>query len=324
MSLSPDNVPPASVETLNRPVPPSHRCIDRDEKIATAGFSNLLDAPILNAEETTLLTKSADPPALETSIEASAWLALNSAAFIPAAEPQALSAASSTAQTPVSMLELELESPHPTFAPNEALPSVINIEAEITPPAITSEAHSAPAPSVFTADMTYMLANHAVPMAFNPASVPLFSLAQAVPAHPSLPILNVQHADFEHGMATHLTWCADQAIGQAHIRINPPHLGAIEVQLHLRDKHVHAAFFSLHAEVCQRLQESLPVLQQLLDEHGLHLAQADVNQQAPDSNTHTHTAKTAQLSAVEENNTEENKALEPVHHRQTTLLDTWA
>jgi len=331
MNLSPETLPATSVETRNRPAPPSHRCIEIDEKIAAADFQNLLDAPVLSAEERTRLTKSVDDPSTqETSIEACAWLALNSAGLIPAAEAEAVSAASSAAQTPVSRLELELDSPAPTLASNEILLSPTPLEPEITPPVITStseaksQADSAPASSVFSAHITQMLANNALPMALNPASPPVFSSAQAGAANPSLPIPNVQHPDFEQGMATHLRWCADHTIGQAHIRINPPHLGAIEVQLHLRDQHVHAAFFSPHTEVCQRLQESLPVLQQLLDEHGLHLAQADVNQQALDSNAHTHTAKTAPLSSAEENVTEENKALEPTHHRQTTLLDTWA
>jgi len=306
MNRLPDTAPTSPLEIRSQPARPTPSCMD--EEMAMADFQHLLDTP--NSEAKTTL---AAEQTQETAIEASAWLALNTintAECVPAEPSHTVSSSA-----PIALSTAE-PSNHSVLHPETALPATqLPIQPEIMP-----ETESTPLPCL--SNNTEMSATQTVPIALHPTPLSPLLFAKPITANPSLPVPHLQRANFEHGIATHLNWMADQSIDQAHIQITPAHLGPVEIQLHLRDKHLHATFFSPHTEVCQRLQESLPVLHQLLDEHGLHLAQADVHQQAADS--HTHTAKTAELFAIKENTAEEKKALEPVQHVQTALLDTWA
>ena len=77
---------------------------------------------------------------------------------------------------------------------------------------------------------------------------------------------------------TRLVWVAEQRLGHAEIRLNPEHLGPIEVRVRLDGEQVRAEFHSAHAEVRQAIETSLPRLRDLLTQHGLQLGQADVGQ----------------------------------------------
>jgi len=317
MNLSPDTPPAASVETLKRPAPQSSFSVD--EKTAAADFQHLLDTPHCDVK-----TKLAAEEILDTTTEASAWLALNVAEFVPNIEP--VNTAEATAHISVSSVEpsnhafTEIDS---VMTANALLGSPVSIQPQTERLATAAETENTFVSSL--SNTAEMLASTAMPVALNPSSPALFLATEAVAATPSLPTPNVYHTDFEQGIATHLSWLADHVIGQARIQMNPPHLGALEVQLQLRENQLHAAFFSSNSEVCQRLQESLPVLQQLLDEHGVHLAHADVKQQSPHSDTDRPSANTTELSVVQKDATveEANPAKTPLY-QQSTLLDTWA
>ncbi len=103
----------------------------------------------------------------------------------------------------------------------------------------------------------------------------LASLA-AVAAPTATP--DVHAEDFGDAFGARLSWMADQKIGHAHIRVTPNDLGAIEVRLQLDGDRVHASFSSANAEVRQALESSLPRLREMLGEHGMELAHADVGQ----------------------------------------------
>ena len=83
---------------------------------------------------------------------------------------------------------------------------------------------------------------------------------------------------FDEGFGTRLVWMAEQRLGHAEIRLNPEHVGPIEVRVELDGEQVRAEFHSAHAEVRQAIEASLPRLRELLGQHGLQLGQADVGQ----------------------------------------------
>lgn len=85
-------------------------------------------------------------------------------------------------------------------------------------------------------------------------------------------------AGFDDGFGSHVAWMAEQRVGHAEIRLNPEHVGPIEVRIELEGDQVHAEFRSTHAEVRQAIEASLPRLRDLLGQHGLQLGQADVGQ----------------------------------------------
>ncbi|QOY63333.1 flagellar hook-length control protein FliK [Lysobacter sp. H21R4] len=91
-----------------------------------------------------------------------------------------------------------------------------------------------------------------------------------------IPMPTDPDAGFDDGFGARIGWMAEQRLGHAQLRISPDHLGPIDVRLQLDGTRVTAEFASASAEVRQALEASVGRLRDLLDQHGLQLAQADV------------------------------------------------
>lgn len=85
-------------------------------------------------------------------------------------------------------------------------------------------------------------------------------------------------AGFDDGFGARIGWLADQRIGHAEIRLNPEHLGAIDVRLQIDGSKVSAEFQSAHADVRHALESSVGRLREMLGQQGLQLSHADVGQ----------------------------------------------
>ena len=85
-------------------------------------------------------------------------------------------------------------------------------------------------------------------------------------------------AGFNDGFGARIGWLADQRIGHAEIRLNPEHLGAIDVRLQIDGSKVSAEFQSAHADVRHALENSVGRLRDMLGQQGLQLTHADVGQ----------------------------------------------
>lgn len=102
----------------------------------------------------------------------------------------------------------------------------------------------------------------------------------------SAPAPLAQPADPRNGYGDefggNVAWMAEQRIGHAQLHVSPDHLGPIEVRLQLDGSQVQASFLSAQPDVRHALEASLPRLRELLGQHGLQLAQADVGQRQQD------------------------------------------
>lgn len=118
----------------------------------------------------------------------------------------------------------------------------------------------------------------------NPAAS--FSTALSTARTESAPVLptplaqpaNAQ-AGYDDAFGDNIVWMADQRLGRADIRVSPDHLGTIDVRLQLDGAKVTAEFFSAQPEVRQALEASFNRLRDMMGQHGLQLAHADVGQQ---------------------------------------------
>ena len=73
---------------------------------------------------------------------------------------------------------------------------------------------------------------------------------------------------------------AAKGLGQiAELRLDPPELGPLRITINLSDNVAHAVFSSPHALVRQTVENALPQLQQMLEQAGISLGQANVNDQ---------------------------------------------
>lgn len=92
--------------------------------------------------------------------------------------------------------------------------------------------------------------------------------------------------------ASKVVWLAKNDQQQAHININPPQLGPIQITLQINGDQAAATFGSANAEVRQAIESSLPQLKEMLSSAGINLGQADVganfaqqNREAPYQST---------------------------------------
>lgn len=106
--------------------------------------------------------------------------------------------------------------------------------------------------------------------AIAPAARAMMAAPVSVPADPQ--------AGFDDRFGARLVWMAEQRLGHAEIRLNPEHLGPIEVRIQVDGTQVSAEFQSGHAGVRQAIEASLPRLRDLLGQQGLQLGQADVGE----------------------------------------------
>jgi flagellar hook-length control protein FliK len=123
------------------------------------------------------------------------------------------------------------------------------------------------------AEPTNSLANTLgrTPAAANNASLP--------PIRPDTP-LALQEGNWEKPIGQQLLWMAQHQTQRAEIRVDPPHLGPIEVHLSLNDDQAKVNFFSHDAAVRETLENALPKLRDLFDSQGMQLNQANVSDQS--------------------------------------------
>lgn len=256
-------------------------------------------APAIEAARDT--TEAAPGGEASTTSLPTQLLAMLGLAAAPSAQPQGnTSAAMPAAVAPTRVPTTTQLQPQPgaqAAGPSHAAAPTLPTPLAITPLAATAASAPPPAdPAAFAA-----LAAAIAPSASETAPVPepaargtdaIAALASAAPAAapdtarapppPSLPATLAQPADPGAGygdeFGANLVWMADRRLGHAEIRLNPEHLGPVEVRVQLDGDRVHAEFHSAQAEVRQALEASLPRLRELLGQHGLQLAQADVGQ----------------------------------------------
>ena len=82
------------------------------------------------------------------------------------------------------------------------------------------------------------------------------------------------------GMGKQILWMANQNISSAEIRLNPAHLGPIEVRLDISDDQINVALSSRHANVREAMEMALPKLREMFDSNGMSLADTDVSHQS--------------------------------------------
>jgi flagellar hook-length control protein FliK len=77
--------------------------------------------------------------------------------------------------------------------------------------------------------------------------------------------------------AHRVQWFVDQQVGEAHIKLNPPELGAVEVKISLVDDKTYVQLTTATAAARDELSQSLPRLRELFTAGGLELGGASVH-----------------------------------------------
>ena len=106
------------------------------------------------------------------------------------------------------------------------------------------------------------------------ATVPSYSIAPSV-----------SQSGWDTAISQRVVWMASQNIQSATLNINPEHLGPLQIQIQLdNNQQANVQFFSAQPEVRLALQNSIPMLSQMLEQTGIQLGQSDVSSQSSGSN----------------------------------------
>lgn len=103
----------------------------------------------------------------------------------------------------------------------------------------------------------------------------------------------VGHADWDDAFGKQVVWMVNQHQQVAEMKLNPPHLGPMEVRLTVQNDQVTALFTSHHASVREAIEAAMPRLREMFAESGMMLGNASVS---PDSFSRQQAASQEQRS----------------------------
>jgi flagellar hook-length control protein FliK len=87
-----------------------------------------------------------------------------------------------------------------------------------------------------------------------------------------------------------------QNIQQAEIKLNPPHLGPLEIKVSLQNDQTSVTFVATQAPTRDALEASIPRLREMFGEINLNLANVDVGQQQTGESAHDGRAESDNMS----------------------------
>ncbi len=109
-----------------------------------------------------------------------------------------------------------------------------------------------------------------------PVAAPPPEVRAPAPAPSAVVAGTVGSNAWEGAVGQRLLWMAGEGHQVAHFRLDPPHLGPLEVRVSLRNDQANVTFLSAHAPVREALQASLPRLSELFAQGGLNLGSVSV------------------------------------------------
>jgi len=86
-------------------------------------------------------------------------------------------------------------------------------------------------------------------------------------------------------MSSRVVWMAREGVQQAELRLNPAHLGPVEVRLSMQNEQTNVTFIASNAAARDALEQALPRLRESFSENGLALNHAEVSHQ--DQSSHS-------------------------------------
>lgn len=97
---------------------------------------------------------------------------------------------------------------------------------------------------------------------------------------PSLPVYTpLRHPDWGDEVGQRVRWVIGSQLQTAELKINPPHLGPMEVRISMdADRQLNVTLSSQHVLVREALQDSLPRLRDLMSDQGFGAVNVDVSQ----------------------------------------------
>jgi len=126
------------------------------------------------------------------------------------------------------------------------------------------------------------------------------SMSSAAPLTSSLSTaigVPVQGAEWSGKMTEQVSMMVKGGFQQADIKLNPAHLGPLEVKLNVSDDKANISFVTQHAPVKEAIDSAMPRLRDMLEEQGLSLVDVDVSTQSEQQQANDDTEQSSGSSA---------------------------
>ena len=153
---------------------------------------------------------------------------------------------------------------------SDDLKSVINIDAKSSSPSsiATNASLLQQVPGITSIASTHLTATAPADPSLS-ANSALFKSTIPMP---------LQSPNWSHGVSERVAWMVQGNFQNAEIKLNPAHLGPMEIKMSITDDQAKITFVSAHAPVREALEQAIPRLREMLEQQGLNLAEADVSQ----------------------------------------------
>lgn len=99
--------------------------------------------------------------------------------------------------------------------------------------------------------------------------------AQAAPPPLGVPLGGKEWGE---GLSNRISWMLGQNVQQATLRINPPHLGPIEIRVAVHNDQTNVMFSAQHSAVREAIESAIPRLREMFSENNMQLVNVDVGQ----------------------------------------------
>jgi flagellar hook-length control protein FliK len=135
---------------------------------------------------------------------------------------------------------------------------------------------------------------------------------------------------WSQAMGDRIMWMAGKGVQAASIRINPPHLGPIQVQLSVQNDQTNVQILVQHGVVKEALEAAMPRLREMLNESNLQLVNVDVShRESPDQSSRSAMFSQNQREQMEQflqdqDPTNQMEEEAPRYYRSNGLLDDYA
>lgn len=88
-----------------------------------------------------------------------------------------------------------------------------------------------------------------------------------------------QHPGWDKALGSRLQWMVNQNVQIAELRLNPPHLGPLEVRIQMDGDRAHVQFIAAHSVTRDAVDAAIPRLREMFAESGLTLGDVTVSHQ---------------------------------------------
>ena len=158
----------------------------------------------------------------------------------------------------------------PSAALPAALPSAMDMAAGLLQGSVPDKVDARDVALPLSGAAGYAAAPLSSPQASSPATAPI-STAITLP---------VGADGWGQELGNRVQWLAHNSAQAAELRINPPHLGPIEIRINVDQDQASVSFSSQHVVTRDAIEAAIPRLRDMLSDNGLNLANVNVSSQS--------------------------------------------